>query len=202
MAFTRRVLAWRSVLVVVALMCGVPVPVVHIVQVVAVQDGGVATSAPVHMGVRLGRDVHVGRALVVVIVVPHVHVAVMEIVDVAVVPQLDMATVLTMVMIVAFRLRVLAGWALVVVPVVGVVLMPVVDEVDVPDMLHGGMPAAHPVDVGVLVMDRMVNRLHARPPDWLAALVGRTALSGTWSRPDRRAGLHPSGARFATSWPR
>jgi hypothetical protein len=42
------------VLVVVALVGRVPVPVVDVVQVVAVQDGGVAASLAVNVGVLLG----------------------------------------------------------------------------------------------------------------------------------------------------
>lgn len=48
----------RSVLVVVALVGGVPVPVVDVVQMVAVEDGGVAASLTVHVDVLLGRLVH------------------------------------------------------------------------------------------------------------------------------------------------
>ena len=43
-----------SVFVVVAFVGGVPVSVVDVVQMVAVQDGSVAASCTVHMGVLLG----------------------------------------------------------------------------------------------------------------------------------------------------
>jgi hypothetical protein len=46
-----------SMFVVVALVGGVPVPVVDVVQMVAVQDGGVAASLTVHVDVLLGRPV-------------------------------------------------------------------------------------------------------------------------------------------------
>jgi hypothetical protein len=46
---------WPSVFVVVAFMCGVPVSVVHVVQMVAVQDGGVTASLAMHVNVLLGR---------------------------------------------------------------------------------------------------------------------------------------------------
>jgi hypothetical protein len=46
------------VLVVVSLVGGMPVSVVNVVQMVAVQDGGVTASLPVNMGVLLGRLVH------------------------------------------------------------------------------------------------------------------------------------------------
>ncbi len=47
-----------SVFVVVALVGGVPVSVVDVVQVVAVQDGGVTASLTVNVGVLLGWLVH------------------------------------------------------------------------------------------------------------------------------------------------
>jgi hypothetical protein len=46
-----------SVFVVVALVGGVPVSVVDVVQMVAVQDGGVAASLTVHVDVLFGRPV-------------------------------------------------------------------------------------------------------------------------------------------------
>ena len=48
-----------SVFVVVAFMRGVPVSVVDVVQMVAVEDRGVAASRTVHVGVPLGRLVHI-----------------------------------------------------------------------------------------------------------------------------------------------
>lgn len=47
-----------SVLVVVALVGGMPVSVVNVVQMVAVQDGGVTASLAVNVRVLLGRLVH------------------------------------------------------------------------------------------------------------------------------------------------
>jgi hypothetical protein len=47
---------WMSVFVVVALV-GVPVSVVDVVQMVAVEDGGVAASLTVHVDVFFGRPV-------------------------------------------------------------------------------------------------------------------------------------------------
>jgi hypothetical protein len=47
-----------SVFVVVAFVGGVPVSVVDVVQMVAVEDGGVAASVTVHVDVLLGRLVH------------------------------------------------------------------------------------------------------------------------------------------------
>jgi hypothetical protein len=46
-----------SVFVVVALVGGVPVSVVDVVQMVAVEDGGVAASLTVHVDVLFGRPV-------------------------------------------------------------------------------------------------------------------------------------------------
>ena len=46
-----------SMFVVVAFVGGVPVSVVDVVQMVTVQDGGVAASLPVHVDVLLGRPV-------------------------------------------------------------------------------------------------------------------------------------------------
>ena len=46
-----------SMFVVVALVGGVPVPVVDVVQMVAVQDGWVAASLTVHVDVLFGRPV-------------------------------------------------------------------------------------------------------------------------------------------------
>ncbi len=47
-----------SVFVVVAFVGGVPMSVVDVVQMVAVEDGGVAASLTVHVDVLLGRLVH------------------------------------------------------------------------------------------------------------------------------------------------
>jgi hypothetical protein len=47
-----------SVFVVVAFVGGVPVSVVDVVQMVAVEDGGVAASRTVHVYVLLGKLVH------------------------------------------------------------------------------------------------------------------------------------------------
>lgn len=44
--------------VVVAFVSGVPVSVVDVIQMVAVEDGGVAASLAVHVDVLLGRFVH------------------------------------------------------------------------------------------------------------------------------------------------
>ena len=44
--------------VVVAFVGGVPVSIVDVVQMVAVEDGGVATSLTMHMDVLLGKLVH------------------------------------------------------------------------------------------------------------------------------------------------
>jgi hypothetical protein len=46
------------VLVVVAFVGGVPMPVVDVVQMVAVQNRGVTAPVTVHVGVLLGRPVH------------------------------------------------------------------------------------------------------------------------------------------------
>lgn len=47
-----------SVFVVVAFVGGVPVSIVDVVQMVAVEDGGVAASLTMHVDVLLGRLVH------------------------------------------------------------------------------------------------------------------------------------------------
>jgi hypothetical protein len=44
--------------VVVAFVGGVPVPIVDVVQMVAVEDGGVATPLTMHVDVLLGKLVH------------------------------------------------------------------------------------------------------------------------------------------------
>lgn len=54
-------------LVVVAAVYGVAVAVMHVVEVVTVQYGGVAAGIPVDMVVALGNHVLIRRALVVVI---------------------------------------------------------------------------------------------------------------------------------------
>jgi hypothetical protein len=46
------------VFVVVAFVWGVPVSIVDVVQMVAVEDGGVAASLAMHVDVLLGRLVH------------------------------------------------------------------------------------------------------------------------------------------------
>jgi hypothetical protein len=110
----------------------------------------VATTVAVDMAVRLGHDVRLGRALVVMVVVTPVHVPLMEIVDMVTISHLNVATVLTVLVIVPLGLRVLAGRTLVVVPVVAVMLVPVMEIVDMPGMRHRGVPAVHAVDVDVL----------------------------------------------------
>ncbi|MGI5239262.1 hypothetical protein [Dactylosporangium sp. CA-139066] len=151
---------WRSMLVVVAIVGGVPVPVVYVVQMVAVQDRRVATTVAVHMGVRLGHNVRLARAFVVMVPVTPVHMPVMEIVDMVTVSHLNMTTVLTVLMIVRLRRRVLAGRTLVVMPLVGVVLVPVMQIVDMPGMLNGGVPAVRAVDVGVLRVNWVFQGAH------------------------------------------
>ena len=47
-----------SMFVVVAFVGGVPVSIVDVVQMVAVEDGGVATSLTMHVDVLLGKLVH------------------------------------------------------------------------------------------------------------------------------------------------
>lgn len=129
--------------------------IVYVVQVFAVQDGGVATSVAVNVGVRFGRYVLVGRALVVVVVVSPVHVLVMEVVDVVVMAYRDVAAVLPVFVVVGFGPGVVCDAALVVVPVVGVVEVSAVEVVDVAFMLHRVVAAVRPVDVGVLPVDRV-----------------------------------------------
>src|SRR5207244_9281206 len=74
-----------SVLVPVVVVGGVTVPVVHVVDVVIVADGLVATALAVLVVVRRVRDMGVGRALVPVAVVLTMGMAVVEVVGVVVV---------------------------------------------------------------------------------------------------------------------
>jgi hypothetical protein len=90
------------VFVVVAFVRGVPVPIVDVVQMVAVEDGGVAASPAVHVGVLLSKLVHRYHTFVVVVTVGAVDVLIVEVVDVALVAYLDMPAVLAVFMIVGF----------------------------------------------------------------------------------------------------
>jgi hypothetical protein len=153
-----------SVFVVVAVVGDVPVPVVYVVQVVAVQNGGVAASLAVHVDVLLGRYVRLGRTFVIVIVVPPVDVLVVEVVDVVVVAYLDVSAALTMCVVVGFGGHVVCNGALVVVPVVGVVQVSIVEIVDVADMFHRAMPAGRPVDMAVLFVDWVGGHRHQSDP--------------------------------------
>jgi hypothetical protein len=141
--------------VVVALVGGVPVPVVDVVQMVAVQDRGVAASLTVHVHVLLGRPVPRWRTFVVVVLVGAVDVLIVEVVDVVVVAYLDVPAVLAVFMVVGFGGHVVSDNALVVVPVMGMVQVPVVEVVDVVGVFHRAMPAVRPMDVQVLVVDRV-----------------------------------------------
>jgi hypothetical protein len=138
------------VLVVVAFVGGVPVSVVDVVQMVAVQDGRVAAALAVNVGVLLGWLVHGRRAFVVVVAVAEVGVLVVEVVNMPVVAHPDMSAVLAVLVVVPLGGPVAARVALVIVPVVAVMQMAVVDVIDVSDMFKRLMPAAGPVYVGVL----------------------------------------------------
>jgi hypothetical protein len=164
------------VFVVVTVVRGVPVAVMDIVQVVAVQDRRVATSFTVYVVVRLRLRVGLGSALVVVIVVTHVHMAVVEIFDVPVVLLLDVAAVRAVNVIVVLGDRVDIRWAFVIVPVMSVVLMPVVHIVEVSLVFHGDVPTVHPVNVGVLFMNRMINGSGHVCPLSMSRPIPRTRL--------------------------
>ena len=81
----------ESVLVVVAVMGGVPVAVVHVVDMVAVRDRDVAAAFLVGVLVTVMRVVRCGLALVVVAVVRGMQVPVVHIVDVITVGYRDVA---------------------------------------------------------------------------------------------------------------
>jgi hypothetical protein len=74
------------------LVAGVAVPVVQVVHVVAVLDLLVPAPGTVHVGVLLGRYVHVQDALVVVLTVCPVGVPVVQVVHVVAVLHLGMPT--------------------------------------------------------------------------------------------------------------
>ena len=137
-------------LVVVAFVGGVPVSVVNVVQMVAVQHGRVATALAVDVGVLLGWLVHGCRAFVVMVTVAEVGVLVMEVVNMPVVAHPDMSAVLAVLVVVPLGGSVAGRVALVIVAVVAVMQMAVVDVVDVSDMFKRLMPAAGPVYMGVL----------------------------------------------------
>jgi hypothetical protein len=79
------------VLVVVVAVRGVPAPVVHVVDVIAVRHGHMTTSLTVNVAVVLMYGVAVGFAFVVVIVVPPMKVPVVDVVDVVAVGDCDVA---------------------------------------------------------------------------------------------------------------
>lgn len=85
-----------SVVVPVALVGGVPVPVVNVVGVVAVRDGDVAAPGTVLVGVTLMGRVCVGAALVDVAPVSAVDVPVVGVVGVVAVREGDVAATLAM----------------------------------------------------------------------------------------------------------
>jgi hypothetical protein len=89
------------------------------------------------------------------VVVGAVDVLIMEVVDVVVVAHLDVPAMLAVCMVVGFGTHVASDSALVVVPVVGMVQVPAVEVVDVAGMFHRGMPAVRPMDVEVLLVDRV-----------------------------------------------
>jgi hypothetical protein len=80
-----------SVLIVVVVMGGVPVPVVDVVDVVSVGHGDVAASLPVGVVVSVVGGVPAGFALVVMIVVSTVQMPIMDVVDVVSVGHGDVA---------------------------------------------------------------------------------------------------------------
>ena len=89
------------------------------------------------------------------VVVGAVDVLIVEVVNVVVVAYLDVPAVLAVCMVVGFGAYVASDNALVVVPVVGMVQVPAVEVVDVADMFHRAMPAVRPMDVEVLLVDRV-----------------------------------------------
>lgn len=134
---------------------GVPMPIVHVVKMVAVQNGRMAASAPVYVSVFFGHHMRPGGALVVMPLVLSMNVPVVDVVDVIAVTHRDMATVIAVFMVVRFGGGMISDGALVVMPVVGVMLVPVVNVVNVADVLDCIMPAARAVDVAVVLMNRM-----------------------------------------------
>lgn len=89
------------------------------------------------------------------VAVAAVDVFIVEVVDVVVVAYLDVPAVLAVFMVVRFGGHVAGDIALVVVPVVGMVQVPVVEVVDVAGVFGHAMPAVRPMDVGVLLVDRV-----------------------------------------------
>jgi hypothetical protein len=87
----------------------VPVPVVHVVGVVAMRDRYVAAARAVLVGVALVRDVFGLLALVDVIVMNAVNVAVVHVVGVVAMRDGDMAAALAMSVVVACVRGVLKG---------------------------------------------------------------------------------------------
>jgi hypothetical protein len=82
-------------------------------------------------------------------------VLIVEVVHMVVMAYLDVSAVLAVFMVVRFGWHVVSDNALVVMPVMGMVQVPVVEVVDVADMFHRAMPAVRPMDVKMLVVDRV-----------------------------------------------
>lgn len=80
-------------LVVVVTMCGVTVPAVHVVDMVAMLDGLVTTAGPVGVLMHLGGHVGVDLVLVVVAIVLVMRVTVVQIVDMTIMLDRDMTAV-------------------------------------------------------------------------------------------------------------
>lgn len=145
-------------LVVVALVGGVTVRVVQVVDVVAMRRRCVSAVGAVHVVVGLRADVGLRDALVVVVVVIGVYVAVVQVVHVAVVLDRDVPAVGAVHVVMGFCRGVRLGAALIVMTVVDVVQVAVMDEIHVPDVHRGGVSALGAVDVLVSFVD-LVQRV-------------------------------------------
>jgi hypothetical protein len=97
------------VFVVVVPVAGVPVPVVHVVHVVAMLNLLVPAPGSVGVGVLLGAYMHVQDALVVVLAVCAVGVPVVQVVHMVAVLHLGMATAGAMLVLVHRVRRVIGG---------------------------------------------------------------------------------------------
>ena len=92
--------------VVVAVVCGVAMAVVHVIDVVAVRNGDMPAALAVHMVMVVVGDVCRGFAFVVVVIVGAMHMAVVHIVDMVAVGDSNVAATRAVGVFVARMLRV------------------------------------------------------------------------------------------------
>lgn len=92
--------------VVVAVVCGVAMAVVHVIDVVAVRNGDMSTALPVDMVMAFVGEVCRGFAFVVVVTMGAMHMAVVYIVDMIAVGDGNMAATRAVGVFMACMLRV------------------------------------------------------------------------------------------------